>query len=133
MEKERARSAESSGLRVLVLLQPGHLDRFKDAFVGFLGVVLELGQPDDPLVQVGEADGQRVYVRMRLVELNGDVFLSYRRPIWDDKVDWKVQFNFRNAFGDNDPMPVVINPDGNIAVIRNAQQKTIFLTNTFSF
>jgi len=66
-------------------------------------------------------------------QLNGDVFLSYRRPIWDDKVDWKVQFNFRNAFGDNDPVPVVINPDGNIAVIRNAQQKTVFLTNTFSF
>ena len=66
-------------------------------------------------------------------QLNGDIFMSYNRPIWDDKVDWKIQFNFRNAFGDNDPIPVAINPDGNVAVIRNAQQKTLFLTNTFSF
>lgn len=66
-------------------------------------------------------------------QLNGDIFFSYRRPIWDDKIDWKFQFNFRNAFGDNDPIPVAINPDGNIAVIRNSQQKTLFLTNTFSF
>jgi hypothetical protein len=66
-------------------------------------------------------------------QLHGDLFLSYRRPIMDGKVDWKIQVNGRNVFGDNDPIPVVINPDGNIAVIRNSQQKTVFLTNTFSF
>lgn len=66
-------------------------------------------------------------------QLNGDVFASYQKPILDGKVDWKIQFNFRNAFGDNDPIPVVVNPDGKVAVIRNAQQKTLWLTNTFSF
>jgi len=66
-------------------------------------------------------------------QLNGDIFVSYRRPIWDGKIDWKIQGNIRNAFGDNDPIPIAINPDGRIAVVRNSQPLEVFVTNTFSF
>lgn len=66
-------------------------------------------------------------------QINGDVFISYRRPIFDNKIDWKIQINHRNAFGDNDPIPVVINPDGRVAVVRNSPPREVFVTNTFSF
>ena len=64
--------------------------------------------------------------------LNGDLWLSYARPI-NDKIDWKIQLNYRNAFGDSDSYPVAINPDGNTAVIYNPQPREVFLTNTFRF
>jgi hypothetical protein len=63
--------------------------------------------------------------------MNGDLWCSYRRSF--GKWNWKVQLNVSNAFGDNDPIPVVINPDGNLAVIRNPNPREISLTNTFSF
>lgn len=66
-------------------------------------------------------------------QLNGDIWISYQRPIWDDRMDWKIQLNVRNAYGDDSPIPVVINPDGNLAVIRNSIPQEIFLTNTFRF
>ena len=48
-------------------------------------------------------------------------------------MDWKVQLNVRNAFGDDDYIPVLANPDGQVAVFRNRNPKEFFLTNTFSF
>ena len=39
----------------------------------------------------------------------------------------------RNAFGDDDYIPVLANPDGQVAVFRNPNPKEFFLTNTFSF
>mgnify|MGYP003318396487 CR=1 FL=1 len=65
-------------------------------------------------------------------ELNFDVWFSYRRQL-NDKMDWKVQLNVRNAFGDDDYIPVLANPDGQVAVFRNPNPKEFFLTNTFSF
>lgn len=66
-------------------------------------------------------------------QMNGDLWVSYRRPLRNESIDWKIQLNYRNAFGDDDPIPVVINPDGALAVVRNSNPKEIFLTNTFSF
>lgn len=66
-------------------------------------------------------------------QTNGDLWISHSRPILNERFDWKIQLNYRNAFGDNDPIPVVINPDGNLAVIRNANPREVFLTNTFRF
>ena len=65
-------------------------------------------------------------------QLNGDLWIGHTRQL-TDKIDWKIQLNVRNAFGDSDPIPVVTNPDGNVAVIRNPLPKEIFLTNTFRF
>jgi outer membrane receptor protein involved in Fe transport len=67
-------------------------------------------------------------------ELNGDMFLRYRRKL-SDKLTWSVQLNARNLYrsnGSND-IPVTINPDGTIASIRIPNEKQFFLTNTFSF
>ncbi|MGH8019025.1 MAG: hypothetical protein ACREIA_12170 [Opitutaceae bacterium] len=66
-------------------------------------------------------------------EIRGDVFFGYRRRIFDDSVDWKLQLNIRNAFGPDDPIPVWTNPDGQVAVVRVPPTTEVFLTNTFRF
>ncbi len=65
-------------------------------------------------------------------ELNGDFWIGYNRKL-TDKIDWRIQLNGRNAFGDSDPITVRTNPDGNVAVIRNPVPQEFFLTNTFRF
>lgn len=67
--------------------------------------------------------------------LNGDAWLSYERPISvvGRKLDWKIQLNVRNLVGGDDYIPVVTNPDGTVAVVRNPPTKEFFLTNTFRF
>jgi hypothetical protein len=65
-------------------------------------------------------------------QFNGDVFASFQKQL-TDKISWKIQLNVRNAYGDDDYIPVFINPDGNVAVVRNANPQEVFLTNTFSF
>lgn len=63
---------------------------------------------------------------------NGDVWATYQRKL-SDKINWKIQINFRNLIGDSDDIPVRANPDGSIAVIRIPNEKSWFLTNTFEF
>ncbi len=65
-------------------------------------------------------------------EWNADVWFSYTRAI-TNKIDWKVQLNIRNALGNDDYIPVVINPDGRTAVVRNPNPTDIYLSNTFKF
>jgi len=65
-------------------------------------------------------------------EWNVDLWANYSRPI-TDKINWKIQLNIRNAFGGDDYIPVVINPDGQVAVVRNPNPMDIYLTNTFRF
>lgn len=68
-------------------------------------------------------------------ELNGDLFFRYGRSIFDDKVDWTVQFNARNLYRDRGSrdIPVTASIDGTVAVIRIPNEQQFFLTNTFSF
>ncbi|MEM9159397.1 MAG: TonB-dependent receptor plug domain-containing protein [Verrucomicrobiota bacterium] len=63
----------------------------------------------------------------------GDFWASYKKPIFDGKVDWKVQLNVRNAIADRGYQAVYANPDGSIAVVRNPPPLDVFLTNTFRF
>jgi hypothetical protein len=65
-------------------------------------------------------------------ETNIDLWANYSRPI-TNKINWKIQLNIRNAFGDNDYIPVVINPDGRTAVVRNPNPTDIYISNTFKF
>ena len=67
-------------------------------------------------------------------ELNGDMFIRYRRKL-NDKLTWSVQLNARNLYrsNGNDDIPVTINPDGRVAGIRIPNERQFFLTNTFSF
>ncbi|MCB1122486.1 MAG: hypothetical protein KJT03_13115, partial [Verrucomicrobiae bacterium] len=66
--------------------------------------------------------------------LDGDIFLRYRTAL-TDKIDWSIQFNARNLYRSNgsDDIPVNINPDGSVAIIRVPVEQQYFITNTFSF
>lgn len=64
---------------------------------------------------------------------SGDAWISYKRPIMDGKVNWHAQLNIRNLVGENGNIPVATNPDGQVAVIRIPNPRTIYFTNTFSF
>ena len=66
--------------------------------------------------------------------IDGDFFARYRTSL-TDKIDWTVQFNARNLYRSNgsDDIPVNINPDGSVAIIRVPVEQQYFLTNTFSF
>ena len=65
-------------------------------------------------------------------QLNGDFWITHRRKL-TNRIDWKIQLNFRNAFGDNDDIPVRADPNGDIAWIRIPNEQLWFVTNTFSF
>jgi hypothetical protein len=68
-------------------------------------------------------------------DINGDMFIRYRRPIMDDRVDWSIQLNARNLYrkNGNDDIPMAFNPDGSVTFIRIPVEQQWFLTNTFSF
>ena len=66
-------------------------------------------------------------------EFNMDMWITYRTKIFDGKVDWKVQLNARNVFGDTDAIPFQADVDGTIMALRNPPPQEFFLTNTFSF
>lgn len=64
-------------------------------------------------------------------EWHGDLWFSYRTKLFERPV--KFQLNLQNFFGDDSPTTVVTNPDGQVAVFRNAPQKRWFFTATFDF
>ena len=65
-------------------------------------------------------------------ELAGDFWMSYRRKIFKT-IDWRLQLNVRNAWGNADDIPVTANPDGTIAVIRIPNETRWTLGSSFSF
>ncbi len=67
-------------------------------------------------------------------ETNVDVWFGYERPIFDGKVDWKIQLNIRNInTSDDDLIPINTQPNGVVSQVRVAPPRTWFVTNTFSF
>ncbi len=64
---------------------------------------------------------------------NGDLWFSYRRQIFENRIDWRIQLNIRNAIRDDEDIPVAVNPDGTLAVIRTPPEQSLFITNTFRF
>src|SRR6266446_1161290 len=69
-------------LAVQEFLVPGHLDGFKLRFIGGRGVAGKTGEFGDPLVHVGEADGQRIGVREFVGEADSDVFDIFPTKCW---------------------------------------------------
>ena len=67
-------------------------------------------------------------------ELNGDLFIRYRKKL-SENIDWSIQFNARNLYRKNgdDDIPVTINPDGRVALIRIPNEQQFILSNTFRF
>lgn len=64
--------------------------------------------------------------------LRSDLTLSYRRKL-TDKIDWRIQLNLYNAFGENKLVPAAVNPDGTYALYRIQEGQSWRLSNTFSF
>jgi len=64
---------------------------------------------------------------------SGDAWISYRTKLMDDKIDWTIRLNVRNLVGETGDIPVKTNPDGQVAVIRIPNPRTIYLSNTFKF
>ncbi|MBK1875285.1 TonB-dependent receptor plug domain-containing protein [Pelagicoccus mobilis] len=64
---------------------------------------------------------------------NGDLWLSYKTKVSGDRLPLKLQLNFQNLIGDDDPIPVVTNPDGVLAIVRAPVEKRVFLTTTIDF
>jgi hypothetical protein len=62
-----------------------------------------------------------------------DLWVSYERKL-SSKINWKIQANIRNAFADEDLIPISVQPDGRTwASVRIAPVQEWFVTNTFSF
>ncbi len=65
-------------------------------------------------------------------QINGDVMLGYERKL-NNRIGWKVQLNVLNLVRNKDYIPVIINPDGRVTVVRNPNPIDAFLSNTFTF
>ncbi len=66
-------------------------------------------------------------------ETRFDAWLSYSTKLFNDKVPVKIQLNVRNLFTNNELVPVVINPDGQVAVWSIAEGRRFTLSTKFSF
>jgi len=66
-------------------------------------------------------------------ETDFDMWIGYKRRLFSDKVDWRVQLNVANIGVGNKLIPVTIQPDGSPAAYRIRPPQQIFMTNTFSF
>src|SRR6266850_5894959 len=69
-------------LAVQEFLVPGHLDGFEFGFIGGRGVTGKTGEFGDPLVHVGEADRERIGVRMFVGQSDGYVFKIVPAECW---------------------------------------------------
>ncbi|MDA0709534.1 MAG: hypothetical protein O3B73_04905 [bacterium] len=66
-------------------------------------------------------------------EFNADLWIGYKRRIWDDKIDWKLQLNLRNVIGEDGLIPIAAAPDGTIINSRIPQGTIWELSSRFSF
>lgn len=62
-----------------------------------------------------------------------DLWVSYRRPIFNRKVQWKLQLNVGDVFANDDLIPVTVHSDGTPAMVRLSPPRTWFLTSTFEY
>jgi outer membrane receptor protein involved in Fe transport len=66
-------------------------------------------------------------------ETNVDAFVSYERPIWKNRIKWKIQLNARNLIADDSVIPIGVQPWGEYSTVRLPPEKRWYLTNTFTF
>ena len=65
-------------------------------------------------------------------ETNFDFWVGYQRRL-TPKLNWRIQFNMRNAFTDEELIPITVQPDGSPAAYRIAPSRAWEITNTFEF
>jgi hypothetical protein len=61
-----------------------------------------------------------------------DLWIGYARPL-TSKINWRVQLNLRNVLGEDDFIPISVQPDGSMAVGRIPEPTIWTITNTFTF
>ena len=66
-------------------------------------------------------------------EENVDLWVSHTRKILDDRVDWRIQLNIRNALDNDDLIITAMSGDGLPSRIRIMNPINFRLTSTFSF
>lgn len=66
-------------------------------------------------------------------QIDVDVWVGYRRKLFDNRVEWHAQLNVSNIGVGNELLPVTVQPDGTPAAYRIRPPQHIFLTNTFRF
>ncbi|MDA0350264.1 MAG: TonB-dependent receptor plug domain-containing protein [Verrucomicrobia bacterium] len=64
---------------------------------------------------------------------SGDAWITYRKRLFDEKIDWTVQLNVRNLVGESGDIPIKTNPDGQLSVVRIPNPRTVYLSNSFKF
>jgi hypothetical protein len=92
--------------------------------------------PDDPTLLV--RDTAHAWKTDPTITFDG--WLSYARPIFGDRVKWKLQFNVRNLLNDNLLIVTAVNPvavgntkDYTVAHARWGAQRTWTLSSSFEF
>jgi len=109
---------------VLKNLGIGGAIRYEDAFtIDYERTVLSSGVTVPDVNKPIKADKNTSY----------DLWLSYRKPILNNKVDWKIQINVNNAFADNELAPISINSNGYPGTFRIREGMSWSITNTFEF
>ncbi len=66
-------------------------------------------------------------------ETNVDAWVSYQRRFWNNRINWSVQLNVSNLYGQSDPIAIYAQPWGEDALVRLAPERRWYLTNTFRF
>jgi len=66
-------------------------------------------------------------------QTNVDAFMSFERKLWHGRLNWKLQLNVRNLYGDSTPIAVSVQPWGEVSTARLAPERRWYLTNTFTF
>ncbi|KAF0096047.1 MAG: TonB-dependent receptor plug [Puniceicoccaceae bacterium 5H] len=61
-----------------------------------------------------------------------DLWIGYERDLTHG-IGWSIQLNVRNAFADDELIPVSVQTDGSPAVYRIKEGTTFYLTNSFTF
>lgn len=87
-----------------------------------------MGNPNDPTTVEYDLDSPY----RGPSETNLDLWVGYSRKL-SDQVNWHVQLNLKDAFQDNELIPITYQPNGTPAAFRIAPTQTWFLTNSFEF
>lgn len=66
-------------------------------------------------------------------QIDLDLWAGYGKPIFNDKIDWRIQMNISNVGIGDELVPVTVQPDGTPAAYRIRPPQHIFVTNSFSF
>ncbi|MBD5778357.1 TonB-dependent receptor [Pelagicoccus sp. NFK12] len=66
-------------------------------------------------------------------QMDFDLWVGYGKPIFNDRVDWRIQMNISNVGVGDELVPITVQPDGTPAAYRIKAPQQIFLTNTFKF